>query len=63
MRQDMKPPNKDDEVYLKSLNMLGKVLRVRPGDVREPEEEKLYEVQIKQYFPRTDLELDDVGDN
>lgn len=59
MADELKPLKPKDEVYIKSLNMLGSVLRVRPGDVREPEKDRLYEVQITCYFSRTDLELDD----
>ena len=59
MPDELKPLKPKDEVYIKSLSMLGSVLRVRPGDVREPEKDRLYEVQITRYFRRTDLELDD----
>jgi len=55
----MDPLKPNDEVYIQSLKMYGKVLGVRPGDVREPEEEKCYEIQITRYFRRTDLELYD----
>lgn len=59
MPDELKPLKPKDEVYIKSLSMLGSVLRVRPGDVREPEKDRLYEVQFTRYFRRTDLELDD----
>lgn len=55
----MEPLKPNDEVHIRSLAMYGKVLRPRPGDVREPEEEKCYEIQITRYFRRTDLELYD----
>ncbi len=59
MAEEMKPLMQNAEVYIKSLDMIGRVMRVRPGDVGEPEQDKLYEVQITRYFRRTDLELDD----
>jgi hypothetical protein len=52
----MRSLNEHDQVYVKSLGVLGKVLGLRPGSTKDPEEEKLYEVQITQYFRRTDLE-------
>lgn len=55
----MVPLNPNDKVYVKYLRMCGTVLRVRPGDVRESEEERCYEIQITRYFRRTDLELYD----
>jgi hypothetical protein len=55
----MVPLNPNDKVRIRNLNMYGTVLRMRPGDVREPEEEKCYEIQIARYFRRTDLELYD----
>src|SRR6267378_1279083 len=55
----MDPLKPNDEVYIKSLGMYGRVLRPRPGDVGEPEDEKCYEIQITRYFLRTDLELYD----
>lgn len=60
MTEDQPGPLKQgDQVYVKSVKMHGKVLHARPGDIREPEREKPYEVQITQYFGRMDLELDD----
>lgn len=53
------PLREGDEVYVKSVNMHGKVSHARPGDVREAERDKHYEVQITGYFRRTDLDLDD----
>jgi len=55
----MAPLNPNDKVRIKSLNMPGTVLGVRPGAMREPEEEKYYEVQIVRYFRRTDLDPHD----
>ena len=64
MADDLKPLKPNDEVYIKSLDALGKVVRVRPGDIGEPEEQRLYEVQIEtKYFSRTDLELDTTRDD
>lgn len=59
MTVPLKPLNPDDEVYIRRLNMYGKVMRVRPGDRDEPEHERLYTIQITQFFRRTDLELYD----
>ncbi len=59
MGDALKPLKPNDEVYIKSLNAHGKVVRVRPGDIGEPEEERFYEIQVEmKYFCRTDLELD-----
>jgi hypothetical protein len=52
----MEPLKPNDEVFIKSLTLYGKVLRARPGDAREQEEMRNYEVQITRYFGRTDLE-------
>jgi hypothetical protein len=53
----MEPLKPNDEVYIEPLAMHGKVLGPRPGDAREPEEEKWYEIQITRCFRRTDLKL------
>lgn len=47
-KDPMKPLNPNDEVYIKSLGMIGKVLRVRSADAREAEQDKFYEIQITQ---------------
>jgi hypothetical protein len=52
--------NPNDEVYVKPLGVLGKVVQVRASDLREPEEDRYYEIQITQYFHRTNLENGDV---
>jgi hypothetical protein len=52
----MRSLNKDEQVHVKSLGVPGKVLRVRPGDIGEPEEQRLYEVQMTRYFRRADLD-------
>lgn len=52
----MRPLSKDEQVYVKSLGMPGRVLRLRPGDTGEPEGQKHYEVQITRWFRRDDLE-------
>jgi hypothetical protein len=57
LAEELVPLNPNDEVYIKSLNMLGKVQCVRLGDIREPEKERLYEVQIRRFIKREDLEL------
>ena len=59
----MNPLKPKDEVYIKSLNMIGTVLRARPGDKNEAEEFRgISEIQITRYFLRTDLELDDTNE-
>jgi len=45
----------NDEVFIESHGMMGKVVRVRPDGDEEP----FYEVEIKRYFSRDQLELID----
>ena len=64
MADDLKPLQPHDEVYIKPLGAYGRVVRVRPGDIREPEEQRLYEVQAASiYFRRTDLEIGTTKDD
>lgn len=53
----MNPLKPNDKVFIQSLGMSAKVLRVR--DVETLEEKSIYEVQITRCFRRADLELDD----
>ena len=59
MEDELKALKPNDEVYIKSWDVMGKVVRARPGDINEPQAEKLYQVQIVRYFERIDLELYD----
>ncbi len=52
----MQPLKPNDDVFIKSWEVCGKVLRARPGDAKETEDKRHYEVQITQYFSRTELE-------
>jgi hypothetical protein len=52
----MRPLNKDEGVYVKSLGIHGTVTRVRPGDVDQPEEERTYEIRFQRYVARTDIQ-------
>src|SRR6202171_1444937 len=64
MADVLKPLQPNDEVYIKPLGAYGRVVRVRRGDIREQEEQWLYEVQAATiYFRRTDLELDITKDD
>lgn len=57
MAEEPKQLGKNDEVYIKSLGLYGKVLAFRGIDERE--EDQFYTVQIIRYCSRADLELID----
>jgi hypothetical protein len=58
MAEETKRLKKNDEVYIKSLGMHGKVLGGR-DIIGEPEEDQFYIVQIIRYCRPSDLELID----
>lgn len=57
MADETKPLNKNDEVYIKSLGLYGRVLGGRIAG--EPEEDQFYTVQIIHHCRPADLELVD----
>lgn len=61
MANDRSPLKPNDEVYIRSMKTLGRVLRPLPGSTDEPEQQRFYEIQVTKYFLRSDLELDDTG--
>lgn len=58
MAEETKRLKKNDEVYIKSLGMHGKVLGGR-DTIGEPEEDQFYIVQVIRYCLPSDLELID----
>jgi len=61
LANEMAPLKPNDEVYIRSIKTLGKVLRLLPDSTHDSEEQRFYEVQVTKYFLRSDLELDDTG--
>ena len=57
MEEEVVTLKPNDEVYIKSLKLYGKVLRLGPAD--ESVGERPYKVQITTYCRRSDLELYD----
>jgi hypothetical protein len=57
MAQETKQLSKNDEVYIKSLGLYGKVLDIRGAD--EPIEDQVCTVEIIRYCRPTDLDLID----
>jgi len=57
MAEEMTPRKPNDEVYIKSLKLYGRVLRVGPAD--ESVGERPYKVQITTYCRRAEVELYD----
>jgi hypothetical protein len=55
MSQQLEPLKQNDEVFIKSLEVVGKVIQVCPDGDDEP----FYRVEITRYFRRADLELID----
>lgn len=52
MSEQFGPLKQNDEVFIKSLQLVGKVVRVCPDGDEEP----FYKVEIQRYFRRDDLE-------
>jgi hypothetical protein len=59
MNEQLKPLEPGDEVYIRGLEMFGKVLNPHKATANEPDEERLYTIQITRHFRRADLVLYD----
>jgi hypothetical protein len=62
LANDISPLNAGDRVLVKSIGLLGTVLRLRKVDNRLPEIERHYTVLITEQYLRTDLERDDTDE-